>query len=293
MSFTILPPTLHETAFAAKRYFGKDHGATHFQFETEVEPELGLRPTLSARLGDGCILCVEVSVKAYSNSLDTFVVECCARGIPVKLYVVRQAAKKDRDFAANLKTAKSRGVGVIEISGSTTTVYAEAVSLSLFALRRCDLGKIPKPKRDPIRQAERTFLDGNPVKGCQALCEELEAVTRSFAIRSHAEGWWRPPHPGEQKPKTKLSNGPWASVLRDLAQFLELGGSKPCKTKCPDMNESLIASARGLTDPRNKTSHKPPSVTKIKERDRKLRIWFETASDLLKEWYDATKPLKL
>jgi hypothetical protein len=290
MSFQLLAPHLHATALAAKKYFAAEHGAKGFGHETTVDRYLSLKPTLSAHLSDGCILCVEVSEKAYSNSLDTFVVECSTRCFPVKLYVVVPSARGDPDLASNLRKAKDRGVGVVEVTDTGAFALAEAVSLSLFGLRKNLIGGFPKSKRESVRQAEQTFLNGNPVKGCQSLYEELEATTRAFAKRSKADGWWRAPHQGEAKPSADLDTGPWATVLRELNTFLDL---KSCRKACPLMGDVLIASARGVTDPRNLTSHKPNNLKTIIERDKKLRTWFENSSDLLKNWYEATKPLRL
>ncbi len=102
MTFKLLAPHLHETAIAAKKYFAAEHGATHFQIEAEVDAELSLKPTFFAQLRNGYLLCVEVSEKAFSNSLDTFVVECSSRGFPVKLVVALPSAKGDPEFAAIL-----------------------------------------------------------------------------------------------------------------------------------------------------------------------------------------------
>ena len=292
MNLHLLASHLHPTAKAAVRYFGKEHGARNFKGEYIIASDLSLKPTLSASLDNGCILCVEVSERVYSNSLDTFVVECTSKSFPAKLYVVVPSLKGDPDLAANLRKAKERGVGVVEIPDESTPPFTacEAVSLSLFGLRRVDTKEFPKNKRESIHQAEATFLNGNPVKGCQSLYEELEVLTRAFAKRSLAEGWWRSVHVGEAKPKENLDVGPWARVLAELGRFLDMTA---CRKKCPLMNEGLIGSARGVTDPRNLTSHRPSNLKKIIERDKRLRTWFESTHDLLKAWYEATKPLKL
>lgn len=290
MSFKLLAPHLHSTAVAAKKYFTKELGAKQFHDETIVDKDLPLTPTLTAHLSNGYFLCVEVNEKAYSNTLDTFVVECSMRCFPVKLYVVLPSAKGDLDFAANLRKAKDRGVGVVEISDEGESVFAEAVSLSIFGLRKNQLNEFPKSKREGVRLAEQTFLNGNPVKGCQSLYEELEVVTRAFAARSKSEGWWRSPHQGETRPSTNFEKGPWAKVLKELETFIDL---RSCRKKCPLMKDGLIAGALGVTDPRNLTSHKPTKIKDIIQRDKKLRTWFESTSDLLKSWYDATKPIKL
>ena len=292
MRFSLLAQNLHPTAEAAREYFARNHGAKGFRSESAIDGDINfcLKPTLLAKLNDGGILCIEVSERAYSNSLDTFVVECSARTFPVKLYVVIPSMKGDPEFSANLRKAKERGVGVIQLNEEGSFLATDAVSLSLFGLHKLKLGEFPKDKREAVRQAEQTFLDGNPVKGCQQLFEELEAVTRAFAIRSKAEGWWRAPHVGEPPPKAKLAKGSWANVLRELDKFLDW---KSCHKKCPLLKESLLSSVRGVTEPRNLTSHKPSAISDIVERDRKLRTWFENVGDLLKSWHATTKHLKL
>ena len=39
-----------------------------------------------------------------------------------------------------------------------------------------------------------------------------EPVTRAFAKRSHAEGWWRTPHAGESGPPGDFDGAAWASL---------------------------------------------------------------------------------
>jgi hypothetical protein len=105
-----------------------------------------------------------------------------------------------------------------------------------------------------------------------------------------SEGWWRAPHTGEAKPSANIETGAWAKILKEVETFLDL---KVCKKKCPLIRDGLIAGARGVTDPRNLTSHRPNDLKTIIQRDKKLRTWFESTSDLLKSWYEATRPLKL
>jgi hypothetical protein len=200
------------------------------------------------------------------------------------------STRGDPDFAANLHKAKNRGFGVIILSDTEAWAANEAVSLSLFGLRRTKIKEFPKSKREAVMKAEQTFLNGNPVKGCQSLYEELEAVTRAFATRSKDEGWWRTAHQGEAGPRVNIMVGPWAKVLKELGTFLDF---KACRKKCPLIKESLIAGASVVTDPRNLTSHKPKDLKTVIQRDTKLRTWFESTGDLLKSWYEMTRPLKL
>ncbi len=115
MTFQLLAPDLHATALSARKYFQAKHGAKGFRYEEVISRDLPLKLTLSAKLSDGYMLGVEVSERAYSNSLDTFVVECNAHSFPLKLYVVIPSMKGDPDFTTNLRKAKDRGIGIIEL----------------------------------------------------------------------------------------------------------------------------------------------------------------------------------
>ncbi len=285
MSFQLLAPHLHLTADEAKAYFTQEHGAKNWQEETAVPKLTSLRPTLTAELSDGTILCVEVSERALSPTLDAFVIESCTKHYPVKLYVVLPDTRADVDFAKNLKEAKRRGIGVIEIQGDEHTVLAEAVSLSLFAVRSINLKLLPEARRDAARQAEATFRNGNPVKGCQAVCEEIESVTRAFAIESKRLGWWKSLPPPAKEPKLSLKTGAWARVLEQLRERLDY---KLAATNS-QVTKGLVGKAQVLTEPRNSTSHKPGDLAAIIERDRKLRTLFEQSGDTLTEWLAATK----
>lgn len=290
MNFQALAPQLHATAIAARKHFSAEFGAKAFEIEAVVDEQLSLRPTLKAKLANGYILCVEVSDRAWSNSLDTFVLECVQKGFPVKFCVVVPLASADKDFSTNLKKAKDRGVGIFEIAELSKHQYLAPVSLSLFGLRLTPINDFPKPKREPILLARETFLTGNPAKGCQTMYEEFEALTRQFASRSHALGWWKAQESGDPKDPKDFQKDPWASVLRALERRLDM---EACRKVCPKMSDTLIIGARSTTDPRNLTSHKPDSVKKLLERDKRLRTWFETSQDLLKDWLIALKSMKL
>lgn len=288
MTFLVLPSPLHSTAAAAEEYF-RQRGARAFKYETPLHPDLELRPTLTATLADKSILCVDVSTKAYNNSLDRFVLDAFTGNWPIHLYVAIPDTK-DPDFGTNLRRAKKNGVGVILLQdGVQPTVYAKAVSLSLLGLTKTDLKEFPARVRPAIVEAEETFRDGNPNKGCQAMFEELEDITRRCAIATQKKGYWRAPKPGETPPPKHLDKDAWAPVLESMETYLEFKNVP----NSPKLTKALVAATRGQTDPRNQTSHKPKDLAARKKRDRRLREWFEQGRELLFRWHDATRTMKL
>ena len=81
-----LSPSLHETADAAIGWFIKKWGLTktHITVEAAFDPDIQFRPTFVAATSDFHILCVEVSESIYSNTLDSVVIHCREKGLPVK-----------------------------------------------------------------------------------------------------------------------------------------------------------------------------------------------------------------
>lgn len=290
MTFQLLATDLHATAVQAKKFFSSEFGVTNFKVETAPFEGSSLKPTYHATLKNKYTLCVEVSELPFSNSIKAFAAECGKESRLIKLFVVVPRAGGP-DFPTLFKDAKSYGIGVIELNESGHNQLCGALAFSFFGLRRLDVKEYPAEKRDVLRQALSTFLDGSPEMGCQTLFSTLENLTRKFAIRTEAEGWWRTPVKDEPGRLARdLTKDPWAKVLSDLDHFLEF---KPCKARCKDWNHTLVSQARAMTDLRNLTGHVPSTPKKIVERDKKLRTWFEHAGDVLKNWYDVTKPLKL
>jgi hypothetical protein len=55
-------------------------------------------------------------IRIYSNTLDSVVLDCLHKALPVKL-VVAAPKGKDPDYATKLKLAKRAGVGIFEVDG--------------------------------------------------------------------------------------------------------------------------------------------------------------------------------
>lgn len=288
MTFVALPPSLHSTAAAAEKYF-RTRGATSIRHEVAIRPELDLRPTLSGKLPDGTILCVDVATKPYNGTLDSFVVEALKGAWPIHLYVA-MPDDSDVDLGRNLKKAKERGIGVISLQGGNAWhLYHGAVSLDLFGLTPTALGDYPRARRPAVVLAEETFKSGDPNKGCQAIFVEIEAISRSCAIATQKAGFWRTPGPGEAKPPKNMLHDPWARVLDSMMTLLEFNKIVPA---CPQL-KPVVAATMAATDPRNQTSHKPKNNGELRTRNRKLREWFEQGRELLARWYKAVAPLKI
>lgn len=289
MTYSLLGQDLQETADRAKKYFANDYGATHFICEKPVDADLQLRPTWQANLKDAYKLCLNVQPTPFTPTLHEFVNKCARRGLPIKLWVAVPSGATKETFKADLKQAREMGVGVVEIDeAGHAHEFHRPVPLSLFALTKSDPNTIPKAYRNHVKTAESTFLDGTPEQGCQAICQELEDLTRKCAEDTHGRGCWKA---GGTVPKpTFFDKEAWAIVLETFEDNVDVAS---VKAKCPDFSKQYIVKARAHTDWRNIVSHKPKNLKELNKRDAKLRPMFEVTRDLLIEWATMAKPLKV
>lgn len=287
MSYRILPSQLHETADAALAWFRTQRGITSFRVEEPIANDIEFVPTLSKRTRDHYTLCVEVSEKPYTTPLDSFVLECKNRVVPVKLFVVIPSGKGDSMFKDNLKRAQRNGVGVIEVDGNGGAVIHEALALSLTGVRAPDPADFPNKYRQALAEALSTFRNGDPVKGCGRLYDELEDLTRRIASKVDRKRAWKEAAIS-QAASVDFSKAPWAMITNLL-----LGGIEQKILKSPQLTGALLARVYGVTSHRNESGHKPANRAALTRRDRELRTRFETASDLLRDLVAGVRPLRI
>src|SRR4051794_13628160 len=89
MTYRILASQLYEVANESRRFCTEQWGIRRAKINVEqpIDNELGFVPTLSATTSDAYLVCIEVSTRVYSPTLDAFVLACKNRGMAVKLYV--------------------------------------------------------------------------------------------------------------------------------------------------------------------------------------------------------------
>jgi hypothetical protein len=290
MTYSLLGHDLHEAADKAKAWFAENYGAKNFKREEPVL-DLPLRPTWQAMLNGGYSLCVNVQPSPFSPSLFEFVTQCAQRGLPIKLWVAIGPSPPKESFGADLKQARNFGIGVVQIpDAGKPHEFHRAVPLSLFGLTRTDPKDVPKPRREVLKKAEDTFLDGAPDQACQLICQELEHISRVFAEHTYDKGLWKQPKGARTLRSRFFTKDSWATMLEEMEQRANVA---TIAAKSPDFSKQLVVRARAFTDWRNAVSHKPTKSAELKKRDTKLRTMFEVTRDLLIDWYHAAKPLGL
>jgi hypothetical protein len=278
MKYRALAEALVPTAEAVRKHFMTAKGVRKFKAEAEVGPSFSYRPTLLGESEDYSLVAIEVNEGVYTDSLGVFVLECLGDGLPISLFVAAPAGGGDAQLMGLVRQAKRKGFGVVEVHGKTVRPLVPALSLSLTGLRPIDYKRFPKASRQRLAQAEETFLNGDPAKGCGRVYDLIELRTRSIAIEIDRLGLWKGSASSKSRPKFNFGKGPWAKLIElvnDYADFAQF------PTHGLHIDKALWGRIRGLTPHRNESGHEPSTREELQERNRQLRTRFEHAVDAL------------
>lgn len=281
--YRALPDNLHSYAEAAQKYLSNELGLKGANVEAEIHPEIEFRPTLSKVSPDKHLICAEVVDQLFTPDIERLVLACRNYSLPVKLYVVVPKGQFVAYEQKVLKFARENGIAILEMApnGQGTLITTQPVSLSLGGLRAFNLKEYSSKYREPLRQAIETFRGGNPAKGCSDVYDEIEQLTRSIGKKCQAKTGGL----------TKTVNFDWnTAAWANILVFLNANIDRSV-VACPALNNQLFSRLIGLTEYRNETGHKPSSLKKRIERDKKLRTRFEHAMDELKNLIEASKAL--
>ncbi len=282
-TYQYLSQQLWPVAETAIAYFRSEWGIPKFRVEEQLDPRIQWRPTLQANTQDFHTLCVEISERPHPSYLDGVVLDCMQRCLPVRLFVAVSQASKGGEYQSDLARARQHGIGILEIDNSGVNLVSTPLSLALLGVRSIDRSKYPPRYRYGLSQAEMTFKQGDPVKGCANIYDEIEGLSRRAAARIDKKGLWKPPLKMGAF-GINFGTAPWARVIQILIDNLDF---KRCKT----IEKALLSRVYGLTGHRNDAGHKPRTRQQLLRRDQQLRTRFETAADILLEFIQATNPL--
>jgi len=271
-----------------RSFFDDDYGLRSIKVEESVDDDVNWRPTISVNTSDHHLLCVEVTDGAYTSALDHAVVQVMTKGLPVRLFIAFPSDESvDADkVLATFRTASDKGMGIIEVRKSgKCVVRRNAMRLSLAAVRRVERKALSRKYRQAFSDAESTFLNGDPAKGCSRVYDELEALSKRLGVRAEKLGWWNPG-------SLNIETGPWARVLSGMIRDFS-SNLRDVRGRCPRFEINLLNAISGVTGHRNDAGHKPRSRRALITRDAQLRTRFEHATDLFVALQDSTKPLRL
>jgi hypothetical protein len=288
-AYPVLAPELFETGDLAKVFFAK-RGATAFVCDTKFmeEEDLPLRPTWQATTRQYFRLCIDVRSSLVTNQFNDFVTACVINGHPVHLWVVLPKDVGISSLGKQLKEARDRGIGVAHvIEDGTIHVHHEAVSLSLFGLRKTERKGLTKAQWEVMSRADNLFLGGNPEGACQDIGQQLEEVTRKFAQESFNLNCW---DPSAHAPSPGLFTGNWDPLLEKLERDIN---PKEVQKKCSEFKKNYVTRARAITPDRNLMSHRPKNLRDRIRRDAALRTTYENMRDVLVAWCAVARAFKL
>jgi hypothetical protein len=286
-AYKIVVPGLIKTADTVKRHMIDQWGIKPNLIVVEREVILkaarSLRPTFQA-LGQDHLICVEVSESVYPAQIDQFVGDCHVSGLPVELWVAIPDTQKIE--AKHLNRATETGVGILLV-GSTCRASKPAVMLSLAGVRDPDSSTYPRALRQAVDRAYSTFMQGDPVKACSAIYDEIEGLTRRIAIKASKMKYWK---------KGTIVTPPDASNpkqnFKPIAEFLHNHFDAKA-SKAIGLDGYLLADVVATAGHRNDVSHPPKSADARRQRDQRCRTRFESACDLLRQLSVAAKPLRI
>lgn len=288
-AYPFLAPELSETADVAKAFFAK-RGGTGFICDAKFKDaeDLPLRPTWQGTTRQYYRLCIEVRASLVTNQFNDFVTACVINAYPVHLWVALPQDVGISSLGKQLKEAKERGIGVAHIvEDGTIHVHHEAVSLSLFGLRKTERTGLTRAQWETIVRAENLFLGGNPEGACQDIGQQIEDITRKFAKESFDLNCW---DPKAHAPAPGLFTGNWDPMLEKLERDII---AKEVQKKFPEFKKNYVTRARAITSDRNLMSHAPKNLKERIRRDAALRTKYENMRDVLVTWCAVARKFKL
>lgn len=278
MKYRALAEALVPTAEAVRKHFMTARGVRKFKAEVAVGPGFSYRPTLLGESEDYSLVAIEVNEGVYTDSLNVFVLECLTDGLPITLFVAAPSGSGDAQLMGLVRQARRRSIGVVEVHGKTVRSLVPALSLSLTGLRPIDYKRFPKASRKKLGQAQETFLNGDPAKGCGRVYDLIELRTRAIAVEMDRLGLWKGGASSKSRTKFNFRKGSWAKLL-ELVD--ENGAFAQLQKHGLHIDKALWGRIRGLTPHRNESGHEPSTREELQGRDRQLRTRFEHAVDAL------------
>jgi hypothetical protein len=284
MSYRILSRSLWPVSDAVSKYLQQNRGLGSPKVEEEVAEGLP-RPTLHVKTKDQDFLCVEVlEDSCYSDNIDRFISKAKAMQLPIRLFVAYPEGSQSPAFSKNLKQAREQGIGVLSVSSSgQVTPLGEPISQILAGVQRIDPGSFPKAYRADLAQAEQTYLQGNPPKGCLGIYEKIETLGRKVAKKLHATGLiasWATGNP------PKFDKAPFFNIADTIYKELDFASA-------PDLTKTTWAEVIAMTKPRNEVGHEPKTTAARVKRDKEMRTRFENAVIVLRHLIEETRKMNL
>ncbi|MEM6891549.1 MAG: hypothetical protein AAF636_26025 [Pseudomonadota bacterium] len=286
LKFDNIASNLIPGAQAVGKYLSHELGVTKIKSEQAIDDNIMWVPTISGIQTDHHLVYVDVTDAGLSFAMSRYLATLMQAGLPALIYV----AVPDSASDAKIKTyveAASLGLGILQVSANNRVKrLRRANSTSLLALRPVNPKEHRAKYRQALADAQETFLNGDPVGGCQRVHQEVEALSRIVCKATFDKGLWS----SNQTANVNWDTGAWKRILTLTTKSLD---TTEARKLYPGFNDSVLYTVAGLPDRRNSESHKPKTKGALMKRDRLCRTAFESAVDTFAELQETAKSLKL
>jgi len=209
-----------------------------------------------------------------------------SRGVLLATFVFALVLPPLAESLARTALIKTRRWGLpVVMLGAGETGRAVARTLA----REPNLGLVPIAFLDQRPSSWNTVLEDVPVVGPLALVRDFEGRAEAAIVTLN-----------DLKSDNSVAilhelNFPRIIVIPDLAGMASLWVTARDLGGCLglELKKNLLIRVAALTDHRNDAGHKPKNRAALIARDRELRTRFEHAVDVLRDFANATRPLRL
>ncbi len=284
--YNTIDESLYPVANLLVRHYSRDLGLK-VKIEAEISRDLSYIPTIFAQSNSHYMICADVDESnVFNHARRYFISECEKRSLPVKFSIIVPKENVTASTLREISEAKRYGIGVFlaDLETGSVELINQALSLSLTGLRMFDKSTFPRKYRENIKISEEVYRT-DPNKACSLIYDEIEALTRKIAVKTHQLNLWRTP----LADINRLYKMPWSSVIDEFQKNVDRQGG----TLCAPFTNTLLAKVLGVTTYRNESGHRPASKSALITRDTQLRTRMESAVDLLLELVNAAKVLRI
>jgi hypothetical protein len=266
---------LLSVAESVKTKLENRHNLKEVNIEEIIDSRINWKPHLHW-VNNYHIFTCEISNRPFPTNMYEIYSEVNNGGKPIRMFVAYPSKNNltSEELHSDILKAKSYGIGLICVSesGDSSVIYnGLPVNLVLAQNIVNEIEKFHFKLRPLIKNAIETYMDGYPKHGVQELGQLIESAIRHLAIKAKKTGKYAS---GGNPNDDTYSFG---NIVDDLIR------EKIIKA-------DILGKCRGFVEDRNRVSHKPRSIQKALDQEKKLKEDFLQGLRILE---DLPKKMKL
>jgi hypothetical protein len=254
MSKYNLPTHLQSIADGAETLIKVKYGLANALIETQIDPNLLWRPTLHWKTKTGYIAC-EVHETPLPASVRTAFGDGQTTDLPIKIIVAHPTSHSlsQSDYIKESNQAKRFGCGLVTINDDGSGQFQHlGIEIPLY-LPSPNFTNYVKKLRAEVQHAYELYINGDPRHGVQEIGQLIENIIVHLADQAKKNG--------------ALTTGRFTSPDVYYAQATLIEDLMHDKV----IDNAILGKCRGFVEDRNGSSHKPKSIKKAIDVNRKLK----------------------